>query len=191
MDHKDELARYLAQARDAMVWKLEGLSEYDARRPLTATSTNLLGIVKHVALVQIGYLGHVFDRPVADPSVLEAMHEPNADMFAAAEESRSDILTLFRQSNEHADATISALPLDGAGTVPWWGENGSVTLHLILIHMLTEMNRHLGHMDILREQLDGEVGHREGVDNMPDADREWWSAYVASLEAIAESFRPA
>lgn len=147
MDHKDELARYLAQARDAMVWKLEGLSEYDARRPLTATSTNLLGIVKHVALVQIGYLGHVFDRPVADPSVLEAMHEPNADMFAAAEESRSDILT--------------------------------------------EMNRHLGHMDILREQLDGEVGHREGVDNMPDADREWWSAYVASLEAIAESFRPA
>ena len=62
MDEKDVLVRYLKQIREAMVWKLDGLSEYDARRPLTLSGTNMLGIVKHVALVQIGYLGNVFDR---------------------------------------------------------------------------------------------------------------------------------
>lgn len=61
-DPKTVLLMYLNRVRDAVAWKLEGLSEYDARRPLTATGTNMLGVVKHLALVELGYFGEVFGR---------------------------------------------------------------------------------------------------------------------------------
>ena len=63
---KAELRRYLQDGRDAIVWKLEGLSEYDRRRPLTPTGTNLLGLVKHLAGVEAEYFGVVFNRPFGE-----------------------------------------------------------------------------------------------------------------------------
>ena len=57
---KAELSRYLQAAREALVWKLEGLSEYDVRRPMVPTGTNLLGLVKHLANVEAGYFGATF-----------------------------------------------------------------------------------------------------------------------------------
>ncbi|GAA2118431.1 DUF664 domain-containing protein [Nocardioides bigeumensis] len=66
-DFKDTLIRYLEAARDAVVWKLEGASEYDVRRPMTPTGTNLLGIVKHLASVEAGYFGETFGRPWPEP----------------------------------------------------------------------------------------------------------------------------
>src|SRR3954462_4597570 len=62
-DPKSQLHRYLKHAREAVLWKLDGLSEYDIRRPMTPTGTNLLGLVKHVASVEAGYLA----RPSGDP----------------------------------------------------------------------------------------------------------------------------
>ncbi|MFV8126981.1 DUF664 domain-containing protein [Streptomyces syringium] len=64
---KDNLHGRLRRDRKALFWKLDGLSEYDARRPLTATGTNLLGLVKHVATVEARYFGEVFDRPSPEP----------------------------------------------------------------------------------------------------------------------------
>ena len=66
-DPKDHLRHYLQIARDALLWKLDGLSEYDVRRPLTPTGTNLLGLVKHVASVEFGYFGDIFGRPSEEP----------------------------------------------------------------------------------------------------------------------------
>lgn len=63
MDAKATLLRYLRNQRDGLIDKIEGLGEYDLRRPLTHTGTNLLGLVKHVASVQVGYLGECFGRP--------------------------------------------------------------------------------------------------------------------------------
>ncbi len=63
---KADLQRYLQSARDALVWKLEGLSEYDVRRPLTPTGTNILGLVKHAAGVELGYFGDTFGRPFGE-----------------------------------------------------------------------------------------------------------------------------
>ena len=61
-DIKKQLHVYLRGAREALVWKLEGLSEYDMRRPLTPTGTNLLGLVKHSTATHLGYFGLVFCR---------------------------------------------------------------------------------------------------------------------------------
>src|SRR3954463_12330014 len=118
---KADLHRYLQAGRDALLWKLDGLTEYDVRRPLTPTGTNLLGLVKHLAYVELGYFGVTFDRPFAEPlPFLDYEVEPKADMWATADESREHIVGLYRRAWAHADATIDALPLDAVGRVPWW-----------------------------------------------------------------------
>jgi hypothetical protein len=120
-DLKANLQFYLQTARQALLWKLEGLSEYDARRPMTSSGTNLLGLVKHVASVESGYLGDTFWRPAPESLPwLEADAEPNADMWATAGESKESIVDLYHRVWAHSDATIDALALDDIGRVPWW-----------------------------------------------------------------------
>jgi uncharacterized damage-inducible protein DinB len=182
-DAKAELHLYLQRAREALLWKLEGLSEYDIRRPLTRTGTNLLGIVKHVASVELGYFGEVFGRPTdIELPWFEDGAEPNADMWATPEQSRAEIVDLYRRSWQLADDTIAALPLDAPGEVPWWGDQSAVTLHRILVHMIAETQRHAGHADIVRELIDGTVGLRRDVDNMAPGDEAWWSEYRDRVE---------
>jgi uncharacterized damage-inducible protein DinB len=187
-DPKAELHRYLQAGREALLWKLEGLSEYDVRRPLVPTGTNLLGLVKHVASVEAGYFGETFGRPFDEPLPwLEDDTEPNADMWATAEESREYILGLYHRVWTHSDATISALALDATGHVPWWPpEHSEVTLRRILLHMTTETHRHAGHADIVRELIDGTIGMREGNDNLPPGDQAWWVSYRDRLEQVAQ-----
>lgn len=189
-DPKADLHRYLRSAREALVWKLDGLSEYDVRRPLTPTGTNLLGLVKHVASVELGYFGETFGRPSSEPLPwFEPGAEPNADMWATAEESRPSILDLYHRARTHADVTISSLPLDAVGHVAWWPpDRKEVTLHRILVHMIAETNRHAGHADIVRELIDGAAGLRSGMSNLPDVDAAWWESYRARLEQFARSF---
>jgi uncharacterized damage-inducible protein DinB len=184
---KADLHRYLRAGRNALLWKLEGLSEYDVRRPLVPTGTNLLGLVKHVAAVGAGYFGETFGRPFPDPPRwFEEGPEPNADMWATAEESRDDIVSLFHRTSAHADATIDALDLEAVGQVPWWPpERRDVTLHRVLVHMVAETHRHAGHADLVRELIDGAAGLRADNDNLPPADPAWWTAYRQRLETVA------
>jgi len=186
-DAKADLHRYLQVARDALVWKLDGLSEYDVRRPLVRTGTNLLGLVKHLASVEVGYFGDTFGRPFPQELPWWADDaEPNTDMFAAVDESREDIVDLYRRAQRHADATIDALDLDTVGHVPWWpAERNEVTLHLILVHVIAETNRHAGHADVVRELIDGSIGLRVERPNLPDVDEAWWTSYRDRLETIA------
>jgi hypothetical protein len=185
-DPKADLHRYLQTGREAMLWKLDGLSEYDARRPLVPTGTNLLGLVKHLVGVELGYFGDTFGRPVADPPPWLADADPNVDMWATAGESRESIVALYRRAWAHADATIDALALDAPGRVPWWPEDrADVTLHRVLVHVIAETHRHAGHADIVRELVDGAVGHRRDNDNMPPGDRQWWQAHRDRVERAA------
>jgi uncharacterized damage-inducible protein DinB len=187
-DPKADLRRYLQAGREALLWKLDGLSEYDVRRPMVPTGTNLLGIVKHVASVEAGYFGDTFDRPFEEPLPwLDDDAEPNADMWATAEESREQIISLYHRVWAHSDATIEALPLDAIGHVPWWPpDRREVTLHRILVHMIADTDRHAGHADIVRELIDGAVGLRLGNDNMAPGDRAWWESYRSRLERAAK-----
>jgi uncharacterized damage-inducible protein DinB len=186
-DPKADLQRYLQIARDALLWKLDGLSEYDVRRPMTPTGTNLLGVVKHVASVEFGYFGETFGRPHGEPLPwFEEDAEPNADMWATAEESREQIVGLYHRAWAHSDATIEALPLDATGHVQWWPpERREVTLHRILLHVIAETNRHAGHLDIVRELIDGAAGLRADHDNLAPGDQAWWESYRNRLEETA------
>ncbi|KQR15931.1 DinB family protein [Cellulomonas sp. Leaf334] len=184
MDEKDTLLRHLRDLRASMLGKLDGLGEYEIRRPMTPTGTNLLGLVKHVASVELDYFGVVFGRPsgrqlpwLADDA------EVNADMWATADETRDQIVELHEFSAAHSDETIELLPLDAPGQVPWWPEERrDVTLHQILVHMSVERARHAGHADIVRELVDGAVGSRQDDPNIPTID---WPTYREQLEAAA------
>jgi hypothetical protein len=186
-DQKADLHRYLQAGRDALVWKLEGATEFDVRRPLTPTGTNLLGLVKHVATVEAGYLGDCFGRPFPEPLPwADEDAEPNADMWATAEESREQILGLYKRVWAHSDRTVDELALDAVGQVPWWPEGkNEPTLHRILIHTTAETQRHAGHADIVRELADGSAGLRAGTSNMPEGDEAWWAEYRGKLERVA------
>jgi uncharacterized damage-inducible protein DinB len=191
MSMKTELHDYLQRGREDLLWKLDGASEYDVRRPLTPTGTNLLGLVKHVASVEAGYLGETFGRPFPEPLPwFKEGAEPNDDMWATADEGRDEITGLYRRVWAHSDATVDGLDLDAAGRVPWWPEERrDVRLHRILVHVIAETHRHAGHADIVRELADGSVGYREGSDNMAPGDAAWWRRYRDRLEGAARQFR--
>ena len=186
-DPKEDLRTALQSARDAMVWKLDGLSEYDARRPLTPTGTNLLGLVKHLAGVELGYFGETFGRPSGESLPwLDEDAEEEADMWAKPEESREDIVGLYKRAWAHADGTFDALSVDAPGRVAWWpAERADVTLHQIMVHVTTETHRHAGHADILRELIDSTVGRRPNDPSMTRRDQDALAAHRAKIEEAA------
>jgi uncharacterized damage-inducible protein DinB len=190
-EEKATLHDYLRRRRSDLLGKLDGLSEYDVRRPMTPTGTNLLGLVKHVASVELGYFGETFGRPPGRELPWYADGgDMDGDMWATADESRDEIVELHRFSAAHSDATIEALPLDAPGEVPWWpAERRNVTLQRILVHMVVETSRHAGHADIVRELIDGAAGQFVGDQNMPGRTAEEWAAYRARIEDAARSFR--
>ena len=200
---KDSLLADLRHARTVMLWKLEGLSEYDARRPMTPTGTNLLGLVKHLTISEAWYFGEVFGRPFpeplpwrdagadgpADDATLAAYFDHTgqlADTWATEGESRAEVVGRYARVAAHSDATIAALDIETPGRVPWW-PRPDVRLFDVLVHVLTETNRHAGHADILREQLDGSVGAAPGGADLHGRDASFWEQHVARIEQAAEA----
>ncbi|MFJ4705173.1 DinB family protein [Streptomyces anulatus] len=185
---KGNLHSRLRRDREALLWKLDGLSEYDARRPLTATGTNLLGLVKHVATVEARYFGEVFGRPFPEPLLRWQDHD-GSDQWAAEDETRDQIVGFYRRTWEHSDATIDELPLDAPGHVPWWSEpHPNTNLFAVMTHVLSETVRHAGHADILREGLDGRTGLRAEHEQQIDAEAR--AAYRAKIERAARAAAP-
>ncbi|AOY69884.1 DinB family protein [Arthrobacter sp. TES] len=187
MDDKATLLHYLRTRRADLLGKVEGLSEYDARRPMTPTGTNLLGLVKHVASVELGYFGETFGRPNGrDLPWYADSAEPDADMWVPADESMQDIIDLHHFSAKRSDETIESLPLDAPGVVPWWSEDKkNVTLHQVLVHMCVETARHAGHADIIRELIDGSAGQGPNDPNISGRNSEEWAAHRFSIEQAA------
>jgi len=186
-DAKTDLDLCRQGARETLLWKLEGLGEYDIRRPLTPTGTNLLGLVKHLVGCELVYFGDVFGRPHGEQLPwLQDGAGRNAAMWAAPDENRDDIVGLYRRAWQHTDATIAELPLDTTATVPWWG-GATVTLSRILVHMTAETQRHAGHADIVRELVDGSVGLLRQRGNMAPGDPAWWQGYRDQVENAARA----
>jgi len=177
---------YLQGARDALIWKLEGVSERDQRLPRTPTGMNLLGIVKHALNGEALYFGPTFGREWPTPGELVPVGgaDPQADWYATEQESAAGLVDLYRRVQAFADATIDALPLDAVGHVAHWG-GAEVSLHEIIVHMIADLQRHAGHADIVREQIDGSAGLLPQALNLPDVS---WPEYVAKLATLAEGW---
>jgi len=188
---KEYLHGELREVREAMVGQLDGLSEYDIRRPLTPTGTNLLGLVKHITGGEIEYLGATFGRPATnvplpwwEPENAQKTIDTAGDMYAAPGESTAYIVDLYRRACAHADQTIAELDLDTIGTVTHDGTK--LTLRQALVHTIHETSRHAGHADIVRELIDGSVGGARDNPCVPDwAEEAWWQDYLGRVAASA------
>jgi Protein of unknown function (DUF664) len=185
-DLKEELHRKLQAGRATLESKLEDLSEFDRRRPMTPTGTNLLGLVKHLAGLEYLYLGGALGHPA--PETMSWIEDGSiwhgADMWARPDESSDYITGLYRRACTHADGVIAALDLDAPATVPHWPEDRrDTTLGVLLIRMVAETAQHAGHADIVRELIDG-----KGGPDQADIDDATWRDYVAQVQAAASAF---
>jgi hypothetical protein len=184
----DDLRGYLQESREAVVGSLDGLSEYDVRRPLVPSGTNLLGLVKHLTGIELGYLGACVGRPspVTLPWEDDGSVWESADMWATADQSREYLLGLYRRAWRHSDESLDSIPLEAPASVAWWSEGQRATTfgHLVA-RVLAETAQHAGHCDIVRELIDG----RAGRDSSGIGDEQWWESYVARVQAAADAHR--
>ena len=183
----DDLQQYLQEGRDSVVRALDGLSEYDARRPLVPSGTNLLGLVKHLSGIELGYLGACVGRPSPVPLPWEddgSVWE-SADMWATPDQSRDHLLGIYRRAWQHSDESLATIALDAPATVAWWSEEQRQTTfgHLV-VRVVAETAQHAGHCDILRETVDGQGGADAG-----ELGEDWWTSYVGKIQAAADTFR--
>ena len=153
-DEKTVLLAALQSHRDVMLWKLDGLTDEDIRRPMVPSGTNLVGLVKHLANAEYGWFCETFGRPT-EP-LTDISDDPEADMRAAEGEPTEQIVAFYRRAWAAADAAIHELSLDATGTA-YTGR--TVSLRWVLVHMIEDTVRHAGHADILRELIDGGTGH--------------------------------
>ena len=156
---KDVLRASLDRHREAVLWKLRGLDGEQVRRRLVPSGTSLLGLVKHLSWVEYGWFGETFGReskaPAFDPD------DPEADLRIEPDESTSDVVAFYREACVAANAVIDELDPDHLGR-SWHGDE--VSMRWVLVHMIEETARHAGHMDILRELIDGATGDHDWDD---------------------------
>jgi uncharacterized damage-inducible protein DinB len=155
-EEKTSLHISLDRHRDVVLWKLEGLDDEQLRSPMTPSGTSLLGLVKHLAAVEYGWFCDTFGRET-EPLPFDE-DDPEADLRVAPSESTADVLAFYGRARAAADQVIDDLDVDDLGTA-WFG--AGVSLRWVLIHMVEETARHAGHMDILRELIDGTTGDHQ------------------------------
>jgi Protein of unknown function (DUF664) len=187
-DLKEELHRKLRASRAVMLSKLDDLTEYDRRRPMTPTGTNLLGLVKHLAALEYLYLGESFGYPAPESMswIEDGSIWQGADMWAKPDETSDYITGLYRRACAHADGVVAALDLAAPGSVAHWPEHSrATTLGVLLIRMVAETAQHAGHADIVRELIDGKGGPDQDA-----IDEATWREYIGQVRAAANAFAP-
>jgi hypothetical protein len=158
-DEKTSLRVALDRHRAVVLWKIEGLDDDQLRRQMTPSGTSLLGIVKHLAAVEYGWFCSTFGRQM-EPMPFDE-EDPEADLRITPDETTADVVDFYHRACRAADVVIGEVGIEELGNA-WFGDQ--VSMRWVLIHMVEETARHAGHMDILRELIDGATGDH----NRPD-----------------------
>ena len=147
------LIEYLDWYRDTIIRKMEGASDETLRAKIVPSHTTLLGIVKHLAWVEVWWFQIVFaGKDIAYPG---SKSDPDADWRIEPHETTEDIVTLYRGACDENRAIVDATDdLDARSAK----EGFPHSLRRTMIHMIEETARHAGHADILRELIDGQTG---------------------------------
>jgi uncharacterized damage-inducible protein DinB len=164
---KETLVAFLQKQRNLYLWKLEGLSDEDLRRPMVPSGTNLLGMLKHLAAVEYMWFCQTFGREM-EPLPFDD-DDPDADLRVAPHETTQDIYDFYARARAAADAVIDEVALEDEGT-SWAGD--ACSLRWVIVHMIEEVARHAGHADIVRELIDNRTGYLPGYEMtvVPDSD---------------------
>jgi len=149
---RETLESFLDDFRDIVVRKVAGLSDTDARRRLVASQTTVGGLIKHLRWAEYGWFEQVLKSETGENWRL---HERSWEFEFLADETLDTLVIEYQQQCRQSRQTAAEYELDHV--VPH-GRFGQVSLRWIYVHMIEETARHAGHLDILREQLDGATG---------------------------------
>jgi Protein of unknown function (DUF664) len=153
---KESLQASLNRHRDAVVWKLQGLDDTELRRAMLPSGNTLLGMVKHLATWEYIWICRTFGHPTEQLPIDEG--DDYADVRIDPGDSTAGILAFYSRSRAAADQVIGGVDLDEAGTTMF---GDTVSLRWAVIHILEDTARHAGHIDIMRELIDGMVGDHQ------------------------------
>lgn len=152
---RDALCGSLDQARDALIRKVEGLSDKDARRPSTVSSLSLLSLLKHSAIwerrwFQIIFAGRSFpdEWPAAD-------EDQDATFSLSDDDTVESVLAYYLEQIAVSREIIAGVDLDARCARR---ELVDQNLRWVAMHLIQETARHAGHADIIREAIDGSRG---------------------------------
>jgi uncharacterized damage-inducible protein DinB len=157
-DERATLVGFLRWQRETLELKCAGLDAADlARRAVEPSTLSLLGLVRHLADVERGWFRGVLAAQDAPPHFRSDANRDEAFDGALPDEDLVDqAWELWRMEVANSDRLVDeAANLDVSGIDPW---RGSMSLRWVLVHMIEEYARHLGHVDLLRERIDGRVG---------------------------------
>lgn len=151
-DERTTLMGFLQRQRDLVAWKTSEASDDVLRSVGTPSGLSLHGIVRHLENVERSWLRDVFAGE-EDLSFDWTDEDPMGEFKVPADVSMADLLAAYAEESGRCDVVIeSALSLDEIA------ERGDVSLRWIILHLIEETARHVGHIDLLREQADGMVG---------------------------------
>jgi uncharacterized damage-inducible protein DinB len=190
--HKSErgaqLREYLNDAREAILWKCEGLTDAQARTPLTQTGTHVMGLLLHLAVTEAQYFISCVKREIENPVIrgVIASEDAQADFLPPSDMTLADAVEIYRETTAAADAVLDELELDSPAVVPWWVNHRHTSVERLVVHMIAESHRHAGHLDIVREQLDGFIGLRPSAPNIPDLSPEQWEEQRLRMNELAD-----
>ncbi len=135
--------------------KVADLSLDDASRVMTPTGLSALGVVKHLGDVEQSW----FRERFAGESIDTGASDEDPDVLFRIEpgETVASVVAFYRESTAHSRRIVAASSLDdlSQNASPFYGR---VSLRWIVVHLLEETARHAGHLDLMREQIDGRTG---------------------------------
>ncbi len=157
-DERTQLVGWLDLQRAIIIWKCEGLSEVDAHRPLLRTSPlmTMAGVVSHLRWVEHSWFEVLFlGRPAEGPELDGGLED--ADMMVEGIP-LGQLVEEYERQCAISNEIIAAHSLDDVGRHPDY-PSARASLRWMLIHMVEETARHAGHLDTIRELLDGTTGY--------------------------------
>ena len=155
-----DLVNALREHRNLLLRTVSGLTDAQARLSPTTSQLCLGGIIKHVALVEEGWVRFIVEGPESQGPADEGAYEAHAAGFRVAdEETLEDLVARYEAVAQLTDALIAALPsLDASHPLPeapWFEPGACWSARRALIHIAAETAQHAGHADIIRETIDG------------------------------------
>jgi hypothetical protein len=152
-DERTMLVGFLDWYREVVVRKVQGLSTDDASVVMTPTGLSPLGVVAHLAAVEVGWFAETFAGEPVDPTWAEH------DAFRlTTTDTTSSVVEEYTAACDRARAIVNSTSSLDALAVESDQYLGHVSLRWVLLHMIEETARHAGHLDIMREAIDGQTG---------------------------------
>ena len=155
-NESETLEGFLDWYRAVVERKVDGLDLDKASTVMTPTGMSPLGIVKHLGWAERGWFREIFAGEEVD--TIDREDDNSAEFALGADDTVDSVLAFYRTEVEHSRRVVAGSPSLDALSARATKYREQVSLRWILVHMLEETARHAGHLDLMRETIDGTTG---------------------------------